>query len=161
ESPEAAALKKYMSGLKPDQVTPFIEDLGLFGNYSHGTHVAGIAAEGNPFVRLLPVRITFDYKSIPQVTPSVQQAQKDAKAAKASVAYMKGAGARVCNMSWGNSRKAIEGDLEKKGVGKDAAERAELSRKIFKIQKDALEEAMKSAPEILFIAAAGNSDDDN
>jgi subtilisin family serine protease len=161
DSPEAAAFKKYVSALKPDQVTPFIEDLGLFGNYSHGTHVAGIAAEGNPFVRLLPVRITFDYKSIPQVTPSIEQAEKDAKAAKASVAYMKGAGARVCNMSWGNSRKGIEGELEKKGVGKDAAERAELSRKIFKIQKDALEEAMKSAPEILFIAAAGNSDDDN
>jgi subtilisin family serine protease len=161
DSPEAGALKKFISGLKADQVTPFFEDLQLFGNYSHGTHVAGIASEGNPFVRLLPVRITFDYKEIPQITPSVEQSEKEAKATLACVAYMKAAGARVCNMSWGNARKNIETDLEKKGVGKTAQERAELSRKLFKIQRDALEQAMKSAPDILFIAAAGNSDNDN
>ena len=161
DSPEASALKKYISTLKPDQVTPFIEDLGLFGNYSHGTHVAGIASEGDPFARLLPVRITFDFHQIPTITPSIEQSEKEAKAALACVAYMKKAGARVCNMSWGGTRKEIEQALEKKGVGKTTEERAELSRKMFKIQHDALEQAMKSAPEILFVAAAGNSDNDN
>ena len=57
-----------------------------------------------------------------------------------AVAYMKQAGVRVCNMSWGGSRKDIEDSLEKKGVGKDTAERAELARTLFKIQRDALEE---------------------
>jgi hypothetical protein len=74
---------------------------------------------------------------------------------------MRKAGARVCNMSWGGSRKDIEETLEKKGVGKTSEERAALSRELFKIQHDALENAMKSAPEILFVAAAGNSDNDN
>ncbi len=161
DSPEASALKKYISTLKPDQVTPFIEDLGLFGNYSHGTHVAGIASEGDPFARLLPIRITFDFHTIPTITPSVAQAQKEAKAAADCVAYMRKAGARVCNMSWGGNRKDIEETLEKKGVGKTPEERAALSRELFKIQHDALENAMKSAPEILFVAAAGNSDNDN
>jgi len=78
-----------------------------------------------------------------------------------AVAYMKQAGVRVCNMSWGASRKDIEDALEKKGVGKDAPERAERARELFKIQRDALEAAIQSAPEILFIAAAGNSDNDN
>ncbi len=161
DSPEATDLKKFMGTLKREQVTPFVEDLGLFGNYSHGTHVAGIAADGNPFARLLPVRLTFDFHQIPTMTPSVEQAKKDAQAARDAVAYMRGAGARVCNMSWGGSRADIEHALEMKGVGKDAAERAELSREIFKIGRDALDEAIASAPEILFVAAAGNSDNDN
>ncbi len=161
DSPEATAFKKYVSTLKPDQVTPFVEDMGLFGNYCHGTHVAGIASEGDPFIRLLPIRITFDFHQIPTITPSVQQQEKEAKATLDSVAYMRKAGVRVCNMSWGGSRKEVEKALEVKGVGKTPEERAALSRQLFKIEHDALEQAMKSAPEILFVAAAGNSDNDN
>lgn len=161
DSPEASALKKYIGNLKPDQITPFLEDLNLFGGFSHGTHVAGITAAGNPYVRLLPVRITFDFRQIPTITPSVAQSEKEAKATIDAVNYMKAAGVRVVNMSWGGSRQDIEEALEKKGVGSTAEERAELSRKLFKIQRDSLEQAMKSAPEILFVAAAGNSDNDN
>lgn len=161
ESPEADALRRHITGLAADDVTPFIEDLGLFGNFSHGTHVAGIAAEGNPFVRILPIRISYDYRVIPQLAPSVELARREAEMYAASVAYMKKAGVRVVNMSWGGSRANIEQALEAKGVGRDAAERAELSREIFRIGRDGLESAIRSAPEILFIAAAGNSDNDN
>jgi len=161
DSPEAGALKKLVGSLKADQVSVFQEDLGLYGNYSHGTHVAGIAAEGNPFARLVPVRITFDFRQIPTLTPSKELAAKTAKAASDSVAYMKAAGVRVCNMSWGGSRQDVEQALEAKGVGKTPEERAAMSRELFKIEKDALEAAMKGAPEILFVAAAGNSDNDN
>jgi subtilisin family serine protease len=161
DSPEAGNLRKFMASLSPEKVSPFLEDLNLFGEYSHGTHVAGITAEGNPFVRLLPVRITFDFREIPLITPSLEQAEKDAKATLDAVAYMRGAGARVCNMSWGGSKKDVEEALEKKGAGGTTQERAELARKLFKIQSDSLEQAMKSAPEILFIVSAGNSDNDN
>jgi subtilisin family serine protease len=161
DSKEAGELRVHMGGMSKDQVTPFIEDLGLFGNHSHGTHVAGIAAAGNPFVRLMPVRITFDYKVIPTLTPTVEQAKKDAQAAIDAVKYMVDANVRVVNMSWGGSREGIEGALEMKGVGKTPEERAAMSRKLFSIGKNALEEAMNGAPDILFIAAAGNSDNDN
>jgi subtilisin family serine protease len=161
DSAEKKALIDYMKTLPPEKVTPFTEDLGLYGQYSHGTHVAGIAQDGNPFARLLPCRIEFDYRAIPLNAPSVAQATKEAKAARDSVAYMKKAGVRVVNMSWGGSRKDIEDSLEKKGVGKTTEERAAMSREIFKIQRDALEAAIKGAPEILFVAAAGNSDNNN
>lgn len=160
DSAEAASFRKYVGGLKPDGVGPFLEDLGLFSMYSHGTHVAGIAADGNPAVRLLPVRISFDFRQVPLNAPSLEQEQRHAKAIRDAVAYMKAAGVRVANMSWGGSRKDVERELEVKGVGKTAEERATLAREIFSIQRKALEEAMKSAPEILFIAAAGNSDND-
>ncbi|MDX2118069.1 MAG: S8 family serine peptidase [Planctomycetota bacterium] len=161
DSPEATDLKKYIGSLKPDQVQGFMEDLSLYGNYSHGTHVAGIATAGNPFVRLMAARLTFDFRSIPSVTTSIEQAKKDAAAAAATVQYMRKAGVRVVNMSWGGSRQSIEDALEAKGAGGDAKQRAELARELFKIGKDALEKAMIDAPEILFVAAAGNSDNDN
>jgi len=160
-SEEAGAVKKYISGLKKDEVTPFTEDLGLFGGFTHGTHVAGIASAGNPYARILVARITFDHKAIPQHAPSMEDAMRGAQAVKDTVAYFRKAGTRVVNMSWGGSRNDIEKALEMKGVGKTPEERASLSRELFKVERDALDEAMRSAPEILFIAAAGNSDNDN
>jgi subtilisin family serine protease len=145
-----------MSALQPDQVKPMVEELGLFGNWSHGTHVAGIALAGNPFARLVVGRITFDHRMIPE-KPTVEQARKDAAAYLAAVAYFRSAGVRVINMSWGGSVRDIEGALEANGIG-DAEARKKSAREIFEIGREALFAAFKSAPEILFVAAAGNSD---
>jgi subtilisin family serine protease len=123
--------------------------------------VAGIAAAGNPYARLLTARITFDYKMIPQITPSLETARKEAAAAKKTVEYFKNAGVRVVNMSWGGGVKDIEAALEQKGVGASPEERNAMAREIFGIQRDGLQAAIAGAPEILFIAAAGNSDNDN
>ncbi len=161
QSPEADAFRAYVKGLKADQVTTFIEDLGLFGSYSHGTHVAGIAAAGNPGARLLGIRLTFDHKSIPRYTWNREFAESMAKSFTDAVAYMKTGGVRVVNMSWGFSRDSIEQELEAKGVGGSKEERAEQSRELFKIVRDAMHAAIASAPEILFVPAAGNSDNDN
>ncbi len=40
DSKEAAAVKAYLSGLTAEQYKPAIEELGMAGVYSHGTHVA-------------------------------------------------------------------------------------------------------------------------
>jgi hypothetical protein len=158
DSPEATALKKKMSTLPQDKVKPFMEDLELFGNYIHGTHVAGIASKGDPFARLLIARITFDYHLIPE-KPTVEQARKDVIADQATVDYFKQHNVRVVNMSWGGSLKEVEEALEENGVG-DPVERKKEAREIFDIGKDGLYNALKSAPDILFVTAAGNSDND-
>jgi hypothetical protein len=158
DSPEATALKAKLSALSQDAVKPFLEDLELFGNYIHGTHVAGIASEGNPFAQLLIARITFDYHIIPE-KPTVEQARKDVLADQATVDYFKKHGVRVVNMSWGGSLQDVDEALEKNGVG-NAEDRKKQAREIFDIGKNGLYDALKSAPAILFITAAGNSDND-
>jgi subtilisin family serine protease len=50
--------------------------------------------------------------------------------------------------------------LSAKGAGGTPEERAELSRRIFAPLRDGLEEAMRAAPGILFIAGSGNEDND-
>lgn len=159
ESAEGSELKQKMAGLKPEAVKPFIENLGLFGNYTHGTHVAGIAAAGNPAVRLLGARITFDHRMIPDV-PTREQAVRDAEAMRAVVKYFQRQGVRVVNMSWGGTPRSIEAAFEANGAGGTPEERKKTAREYFELSRVALTEAMKEAPEILFVAAAGNSDSD-
>ena len=158
-SEEAAVLKKKMAAMQPDQVKLFIEELGMMGLYSHGTHVAGIALKGNPAAKILIARISFDYKAIPEPF-SVEQAERAAANYMKTVQYFKDQGVRAVNMSWGWSLKEVEGNLEANGIGKDAEERQKLTREIFDILKQGLYDALKSQPDILFVSAAGNSDSD-
>ncbi|RKY93020.1 MAG: hypothetical protein DRQ01_05525, partial [Ignavibacteriae bacterium] len=158
-SPEATELKKKMSTMNPDDMKPFLEELALFAMYVHGTHVAGIAINNNPYAEVLVARITFDHHAIP-APPTVEVAEKAANNYMETVKYFQANNVRVVNMSWGWTLKEIEGMLEANGIGKDAEERSKLTRKIFDIYKDGLYNAIKSAPEILFITAAGNSDND-
>jgi subtilisin family serine protease len=161
ESPEATELKQALAKLKPDQVKPFIEELNLFGIYAHGTHVAGILTAGNPYARLVAGRITFDWKMIPDPCPSRAQTDRDAAAAQDYVDFFKRNNVRVVNMSWGGSVKDYEDGMEKCAMGKDVEERKKTAREWFEIEKNALQNAMLSAPEILFVAAAGNSNGDS
>ena len=52
-----------------------IEELGSPATTSHGTHVAGIAVEGNPYARLLIARIEFGYTLMPDPCPSRELAE--------------------------------------------------------------------------------------
>jgi hypothetical protein len=160
DSPEADALKAKIAALKPDQVPAFFEQLSLFGNYIHGTHVAGITARGNPAIRLAVARITFDWKNVPD-KPTEELARRSAAAAQAYVDWFKRNKIRVVNMSWGGNPAGYEDALEKNGVGKDAAERKVIAKRLFGIERDGLYKALMSAPEILFVCAAGNADSDS
>jgi len=159
-SPAVDALQKYITSLRADQVQDFMDDMGIVGNYSHGTHVAGIVAAGNPFVRLMEIRETFDYKQVPDKAPTLEDYQRWGESAQAAVNYAKAAHVRVVNMSWRIPRAAVEAQLALKGVGKAPEERAQLSRQIFDAFKDRLDAAIAGAPDILFVAGAGNEDND-
>ena len=156
DSPEAAAVRRKVASLTPGAVPGFFEQLGLFGNYVHGTHVSGIAVRGNPAARIVVARITFDHKTVP-TPPSDALEHRGALANKAYVDYFRAHGVRVVNMSWGGTPADEEAALEKNGLGKDAADRKRLAAHYFGIDRKGLTDAIASAPDILFICAAGNA----
>ncbi len=159
DSPEAQALKKKLGALQPDEIKPFMEELALFVNYMHGTHVAGIAVQGNSYARIVTARITFDHRVIPEPL-TMERARKTAENYAETVAFLQQHGARVVNMSWRWTFKEVERNLEVNGIGKGADQRRRLAREIFDTIKGGLYEALAGAPEILFFTAAGNEDSD-
>jgi subtilisin family serine protease len=106
----------------------------------------------------MTVRFTVDYHTIP-VAPTIELSQKMARAYKEAIEYMQAHGVRVVNMSWGGTVRGTEQALEANGIGESAEERARLAREMHEIEKEALFTAMKNAPEILFVSAAGNEND--
>ena len=160
DSAEASEVKQYLSTLKPDEYKSAMEELGLSGNWMHGTHVAGITMAGNPYARLVTARIEFDWHLLPDPCPSRDLVERDARNQQAYVDFFKQHKVRVVNMSWGGSVKGFEEQLELCNIGATADERKQIAREYFEIQKAALTKAFASAPDILFITAAGNSNED-
>ncbi len=160
DSPQAAEVKQFMSNLKAEEFKPAIEELVLTGNYEHGTHVAGITMEGNPYARLLIARLEFGHTLQPDPCPSAAQAAADSKALKAQIAFLKREKARVVNMSWGGSVTAIEDELEKCDSAKTPEQRKALARQLFTLSRDTLTQGFAGAPGILWVTAAGNSNQD-
>jgi subtilisin family serine protease len=159
DSPEASELKQYIGGLEPSEVNGFLTTLGFTALYMHGTHVAGISTYGNPYAQVVCARISFDYH--PQPAPILlQSAQAYARAYAETVEYFQKAGVRAVNMSWGWSFSEVETSLEANGIGESAEERKAMTEEIFGTLDKGLHAAMASVPEILFVIAAGNDDND-
>ena len=161
DSPEASQVKTFLSTLPPEKYKAAIEEIGLAGNYIHGTHVAGIALAGNPYARLATARIEFDWHLTPDPCPTRELVEQGAKNAAAYVDFFRKHKVRVVNMSWGGSVQDYEAALEQCGIGKGPEERKAIARTYFDIGRDALTRAIRSAPEILFVAAAGNDNADS
>jgi len=159
DSDEASAVRQRMAALDQAEVKDFLESLRAYGNYSHGTHVGGIAAAGNPFARLLAARMTYGHELIPE-EPTLPQAHREAAMMLETVQYFRDNGVRVVNMSWGGSLRGIEDALEANGAGDSPEARKAFARELYDITDDALRRAIAEAPEILFVTSAGNSDND-
>lgn len=160
DTPAGNAFKQKIAAMSPQQMHTFYDEIGVVDGYAHGTHVAGIAANGNSAIRLAYVRMTYDNGN-PHIPPT-EQLQKDLVASyAASVRWFRDHHIRVVNMSWWNTPASYEKDLADNGIGKDAAERKALARHYFNIEREALYQALKSAPEILFVTIAGNNNADN
>ncbi len=158
DTPDTAAVKKRLASLPKDQVKGFIESLTFFSTWAHGTHVSGIATAGNPAARILVIRCEYPWQMIPPI-PDDAWAEGQVRIMKESVRYLAAGGARVVNMSWGFSPKEFEGMLEANGVG-TPEERRKLARRWLDAIAVALKEAMQSAPNVLFVPAAGNENSD-
>ena len=159
DSSEAQMLQKKMSTYTPDQMHQRAELQKVIGFYVHGTHVAGISARGNPAVRLVVARFNDQLPDLP-FQPTPEWAHKLAADFLEMSNYFRTRNVRVVNMSWGDDPQEFEIWLSKTGGPSDPAERKKRAAELYAIWHDAVESAIKSAPNTLFVCAAGNSDSD-
>ena len=157
DSPEADALRRRIGALKPAEVMPFQLQMASVGLYLHGTATGFTSAEGNPGARLMHSRFDYRIKAVSDpidetMAASIEQSVRD------SVAYFRANGARVVNMSWRITEPQIAASLA--SVEADPEKRKARAKAIFERINRALEESFRAAPDILFVAGAGNEDED-
>lgn len=157
DSPEAAAVRRWVSATPPEQLSGELKQLRFASQYAHGTHVAGIAARGNPAVRLVVAAFN---DTLPEFTfaPTVEWASKFAADFKMLGEYFRTHHVRVVNISWGDSVAEFEKWLSKTSPEADPATRKAKAAAIYQAWRAGIEETIRSAPDTLFVAAAGNSD---
>ncbi len=156
DSPDVDALKVKFRALTSAQFADELERLSLYDGYVHGTHVAGIAVHGNPAARLAVARLTLNWRTIPDA-PTEADSERSAADFQAYVRWFREHNVRVVNMSWEETQGIILGALDKTGAGSSQQARFDLAKRLFAIEAVGLRKALASAPEVLFICAAGNN----
>lgn len=157
DSPEAAALRQRLSSLKPAEVLPFSLQSARIGLFLHGTATGWTSSVGNPAARLLNTRFDYDIAAVPKAMDE-RVAENFADHVARAIAYYKANGVRVVNMSWRITEPQIEAMFA--AHEPDVAKRKDRTRAVFNRMNGALEAAFRTAPDILFVAGAGNEDQD-
>lgn len=159
DSPAAEALRAKLAAMPATETGGYMQQLDFFGDYLHGTHVAGILARGNPMARIAVIRDTYDTRPVP-APPTEESMARRVELFRTVSAWLTANKVRVVNMSWIDTPRSYEDDLRKNGIGKDDAERQALAKRYFAMARDAFAEIIVANPRTLFISAAGNSDSD-
>lgn len=156
---EADAYRTLLAEQDAESLQTLQKQMTVLGNYIHGQHVADISIAGNSTAEVMNVRMTWPSDPIPTEPIDEAFAEGLVAAAKDAVAMMKKNDIKVVNMSWRITKPAIEATLQVTGAESDPDERKARADRIFKIMQDGLTEAFASAPGTLFVAGAGNEDE--
>ena len=156
---EAEAYRKLLSEQDAESLQTLQKQMTVLGNYVHGHHVSDISIAGNSLAQVMNVRMTWPSDPIPTEPIDEAFAEGLVAASKDAIAMMKKNDIKVANMSWRLTKPQIEAILQVSGAETEPDARKARAEKIFKIMQDGLTEAFASAPETLFIAGAGNEDE--
>lgn len=155
----ARLIQRYYKTLSPKGLHAMFAEQKVLNHYSHGTHCAGIALRGNPAARLVVTRFVDELSELP-FQPNEAWLLRMTDAFKQVGDYYRTRNVRVVNMSWVDDAQEFETWLSKTGAGADPGVRKEKAAHFFALWKQAVRMAIRSAPNTLFVAAAGNSGGD-
>lgn len=156
DSPEADQVQTKFKTLSPDQLHQLFELEKWLSFYIHGTHCAGIAVRGNPAARLVVARFNDQLPDLP-FPPTEEWARQLGADFQQISDYFRMRNVRVVNMSWSDDVAEFETWISKTGGGADPAERKKRAAALYAIWRAAIETAIRSSSNTLFVAAAGNS----
>ena len=159
DSPDATAARKLFQSMTPDQDLVFERDMDFLGEYAHGSHVAGIASRGNAAAKIVVARFDDNLSTI-AFAPTIEWANKMAAAFAKTSDYFRAHHVRVVNMSWGDDVSEFEHWLAKTDPNADPQIRKQKAQELFTIWRRAIANVITSTPDTLFVAAAGNGDND-
>jgi subtilisin family serine protease len=169
----------------------FIAQLEAFGNWVHGTHVAGIASKDSPGAQIMPLKTIggsssaflrhelFETRHVMDATNDDSVKVKLIKLALGALASVQGTGlapigqyaamegAKVANCSFGSSATQIQGligPIISKVMGRPltAAELSDWTNLFLNEANDSMRvHFIAAAPDTLFVIAAGNDGTNN
>lgn len=145
------------------QLEALESNLDQVGEWSHGTHVAGILLAGNPHARMAVFRSAWAGERRPYHHRGPTDAELDAERANidAIAEYINRHNIRVVNASLGFSREYVEDELrhERETYRDDDAVRAR-AEVIQNRRRENWASVFSRCPNTLFVVAAGNSNQD-
>jgi hypothetical protein len=152
-SSAAMGLWERLNALAPGEAATWLERMERLRAHGHGTHVAGIAASGNPAVRLLAIRMPFGI-SRADLASLEAWAHGQPGMIHSTIRYLVAAGARIVNMCWVPASDDMEAALQTAAPDLEAAERRYRARTWNQAIAEALRTSVAAAPEVLFVAVA-------
>ncbi len=158
-SAEARSAATYLRSLNATQRDAFEREMDFVDEYAHGSHVAGIASRGNPGARIVVLRFDDNLPNLP-FAPTTEWANRMAADFASIGAFLRDNHVRVVNMSWGDQVSEFEEWLARTATISSPEERKAKAQELYSIWRTAIAKMIADTPETLFVAAAGNGDND-
>ena len=157
DSPQARAVIAYQRSLSADGAAQLARDMEYVGEYAHGSHVAGIALRGNAGARILVARFDDDLPDL-HLPPTMAWVKRMAANFALTAAYFRANHVRVVNISWSDTASEFEDWIARTDKITSAQARKQKAQRLFAVWRAAIEHVIATNPNTLFVAAAGNDD---
>jgi subtilisin family serine protease len=157
-SSDATATQAYLRSLSWTQDEALWREFDFFWEYVHGSQVAGIAVHGNSGARIVVAR--YGWLLNKPFAPTTEWANRMADNFARIGAFFRDNDVRVVNMSFSDQVSEFEHWLAKTDSTSDPRARKQKAQELYSIWRTAIEDMIKDTPSTLFVASAGNGDND-